>query len=159
MGTAAFCRRLAPPTTLLLVLALTAPVVASERPSSNLALSGGRPEHLSPSGGVDTQFPAVGQELFAFPVASEIPDSEGGITGTVTNEVGEPLEEAIAQVFDESYGYMGSGYTDSSGVYSISGLPAGNYKVEFFDPSGRYLPQWWNRKRRPPEVRSVLKSS
>ena len=35
--------------------------------------------------------------------------------------------------------------TDASGTYTVTGLPAGTYKVQFSDASG-YLEQWYNNK-------------
>ena len=68
------------------------------------------------------------------------------ITGTVTGPDGEtPLANihVFAFVADEMWGGWGSVasvYTDESGIYTIGGLPAGTYRVEFSDwRNGVYL--------------------
>ena len=69
----------------------------------------------------------------------------GHITGTVTDASGAALSaiEAEAQVFDVVGGYWsteGWGYTQSDGTYQIGGLPAGTYRVCFWDwNTGTYL--------------------
>ena len=69
----------------------------------------------------------------------------GHITGTVTDASGAALSaiEAEAQVFDVVGGYWsteGWGYTQSDGTYEIGGLPAGTYRVCFWDwNTGTYL--------------------
>jgi hypothetical protein len=68
------------------------------------------------------------------------------ITGTVTGPDGEtPLANihVFAFVADEMWGGWGSVasvYTDESGIYTIGGLPAGTYRLEFSDwRNGDYL--------------------
>ena len=40
--------------------------------------------------------------------------------------------------------YAGFATTNAAGNYSIGGLVAGSYRLEFFDPAGTYATQWWN---------------
>jgi len=47
-------------------------------------------------------------------------------------------------VFDSTGAEAGSASTDGSGVYSVWGLPAGSYTVEFSDDVDGYLPQFYN---------------
>jgi len=58
----------------------------------------------------------------------------------------------IAGVFVSAHttgGFVAGNVTDSSGHYSIVGLPTDNYTLEFYplyDGSLNYLSQWWNNK-------------
>ena len=46
-----------------------------------------------------------------------------------------------------SVGNSSSGYcSDSSGAYTVVGLPTGNYQVDFFDYTGAHFEQWWNNQ-------------
>ncbi len=60
-------------------------------------------------------------------------DIAGAITGRVTDPAGAPLAGISASVFGAGYGDGGS---DSSGAYTITGLPAGSYTLCF---DGSYL--------------------
>ena len=73
----------------------------------------------------------------------------GSISGTVTDDAtGDPLSDICLYVRDTSWHWMGGGRTDSSGTYSVGGLPSGDYKVEFRDCSSavRYVSEWYNDK-------------
>jgi protocatechuate 3,4-dioxygenase beta subunit len=71
--------------------------------------------------------------------------SEGGIiTGTVTDGSNNPIMNASIRVYDQTQSYasidfIGLGYTDATGVYTIKRLPSGNYKVLFTGPYGTDL--------------------
>lgn len=49
----------------------------------------------------------------------------GTITGKVTNNNGDPLEDVLVFVDPSNY----AGFTNSEGVYKIGSLPLGNYTV------------------------------
>ena len=59
--------------------------------------------------------------------------SNGAISGTVTDaSTGNPIAGAYVYVYDSSgYYYQTSATTNSSGVYTTPGLPAGSYTVKF----------------------------
>ncbi|HEV3093511.1 MAG TPA: carboxypeptidase regulatory-like domain-containing protein [Solirubrobacteraceae bacterium] len=58
--------------------------------------------------------------------------SNGAISGTVTDaSTGSPIAGAYAYVYDSSGYYMTSAATNSSGLYTTPGLPAGSYAVKF----------------------------
>jgi molybdopterin-binding protein len=85
---------------------------------------------------------------------------EGGrITGTVTDSsTHNALEgaEACAVKPGEEEEYFGCGYTDSSGAYTIAGLPAGTYDVVFYAPYGSsYAVQYYNGKGSIGEATSI----
>ena len=78
------------------------------------------------------------------------------ISGTVTDDAGAPLENF--PVYVQNTGLAGFGgnrvQTDAGGVYTISGLLSGNYKVLFNDPSwglsganSVYVPEYYDNKR------------
>jgi hypothetical protein len=79
--------------------------------------------------------------------------SSGTISGTVKNAKG----KALANVCVEYYQFDGknwnpsggsafgcASWTNSKGKYSFNPGSAGSYKVEFFDETGQYLPQFSN---------------
>jgi hypothetical protein len=44
------------------------------------------------------------------------------------------------------WGYVNDVGTDTDGTYSFGGLPTGTYRVEFYDPHGDYVDQYYNDK-------------
>ena len=73
----------------------------------------------------------------------------GTITGTVTAAVGGADLGGICVDASQSGGGPGSGFatTATNGTYSVTGLPAGSYTVEFHTGcgnSGNYVSQWYN---------------
>jgi Carboxypeptidase regulatory-like domain len=72
----------------------------------------------------------------------------GTIRGTVTNNTGTPLP-GICIYVSSATGGSGSGYATSAadGTYSVTGLPADSYTVEFSPGCGsasqNWLIQWW----------------
>jgi hypothetical protein len=72
----------------------------------------------------------------------------GVISGVVTDEgSGLPVENIDVNVYDAATGnYIGDDDTDSSGVYRLSGLAAGSYKLYFRDYSGIYLSEYYDDK-------------
>ena len=73
----------------------------------------------------------------------------GSINGTVTAEdTGAPLADVCVDVVDTSFNFFGSGFTDASGIYSVAGLPSGDYTVGFFDcgfPT-TYVGEWYDNQ-------------
>ena len=57
------------------------------------------------------------------------------ISGTVTGDAGPVAIDALACRSD---GFCHSGYGDESGNFSVRGLAAGSYVLQFNDWSGRY---------------------
>lgn len=80
--------------------------------------------------------------------------AEGGrIAGTVTSAPAKaPLAGAEVCALESSAECV---LTNANGEYTISGLAAGGYRVEFFTSDGMYLPQYWNRKRSASEGQPV----
>lgn len=75
----------------------------------------------------------------------------GHIKGRVTGPGGVPIEGVYGQVFMSS----GGGWTeiaegshqkptDANGYYDYAGLPAGTYRVVFWDPDGEYIQEVYN---------------
>ncbi|HEX9731429.1 MAG TPA: carboxypeptidase regulatory-like domain-containing protein [Thermoanaerobaculia bacterium] len=57
-------------------------------------------------------------------------DRLGVVTGVVTETAtGDPIPDVRVQVYLDEIGYYASDYTDATGMYSIGGLPAGEYVV------------------------------
>ncbi|NPD03962.1 carboxypeptidase regulatory-like domain-containing protein [Nocardioides sp. zg-1308] len=73
--------------------------------------------------------------------------TEGSVVaGRVTGPGGVPLERARVDVFPEGNGNSYSDLTDANGVYRVDGVRAGSYKVQFSDPVGEYLGEWYADK-------------
>ena len=73
----------------------------------------------------------------------------GQISGTVTGGSGnEPISGSLVCIYIEHAAYYGHcTYTDAEGHYSIGGLPAGEYEVQFDPPYGSgYVRQYYGGK-------------
>ena len=70
----------------------------------------------------------------------------GIISGTVTDEnTGRPLGNIQVSVYDSLGESLAGAGTDSSGNYTVGGLPTGDYKVQFRDSaSGTYHSEWYH---------------
>lgn len=70
-------------------------------------------------------------------------DRGATISGTVTDAGnGAPLSGICVSAQSDTYG-SDSVCTDASGHYTTSGMPAGDYVVEFSNDNGRYITQYW----------------
>jgi hypothetical protein len=71
----------------------------------------------------------------------------GEISGTVISAATDAGLGAVeVQVYDSSGDSIASAETAANGTYTVSGLPAGTYAVEFSPTSGDYLPQFYSQK-------------
>jgi YD repeat-containing protein len=70
----------------------------------------------------------------------------GSIAGRVTNQAGTGIGYVWISVYGPSGNYLGiSGTTtDLNGNYTLSGIPAGSYKLFFGGGSQDYVDQWYN---------------
>lgn len=66
----------------------------------------------------------------------------GSISGTVTDEDGNPLADVWVQA--SGYDSWGETQTDVLGEYEIPDLPDGDYLLEFHDSSGYFIGQFYN---------------
>ena len=58
----------------------------------------------------------------------------GSINGTVTEDgTGTPLADICVETVDSSFSFFGFALTDALGGYSVGGLAAGDYTVNFYD--------------------------
>ena len=72
--------------------------------------------------------------------------TEGGsISGQVTDTSGNSVSSIWVGVYDLNYYYVSAATTNSSGNYTVSAIPAGNYKVHF-DVSVNYIGEWYDDK-------------
>ena len=68
----------------------------------------------------------------------------GTISGTVTDASANPLQDVCVDLYDSNGDlYSSDSCTGFDGKYAIGGLPSGDYKVYFFDRSGKYLLDLW----------------
>jgi len=85
----------------------------------------------------------------------------GQIAGTVTSELAAPIEGIGVTVFGASEansGFYGSTTTNADGEYILSGLPGGEYKVEFSTLHGSgvdYATQYYNGTESFPQAEAV----
>jgi len=56
---------------------------------------------------------------------------DGSISGTVTNSMGDPLDDICLNARKPNGSYAASAETDSNGEYKLLGLAAGDYQVKF----------------------------
>jgi hypothetical protein len=71
------------------------------------------------------------------------------ISGRVTDSSGTVgIESVEVRLHDQAQNYVTEALTDSDGYYTIQGLGAGNYKLEFqtHHVSGNYINEWYNDK-------------
>ena len=68
------------------------------------------------------------------------------ISGTVTSTTGTPLEDIRVEARTSANEIQKSVYTDSSGQYVIQELPAGTYKIYFYNNGQNYFSIWYNNK-------------
>ncbi len=54
---------------------------------------------------------------------------DGSISGTVTDQDGDPLDDATVELYDDNDNLLDDTTTDSNGDYSFSGVGAGDYTV------------------------------
>lgn len=86
--------------------------------------------------------------------------SLGSYSGRITNAADKPISgiEVTAFLPDGTGGWQVAGATHSGadGKYSIGSLQPGAYKVGFADPSGRYLAEYYDNKRRLATATDVI---
>jgi M6 family metalloprotease-like protein/uncharacterized repeat protein (TIGR02543 family) len=72
----------------------------------------------------------------------------GNIEGTVTNILDAGIELVLVEAYAFSGNLVCSDYTDSNGDYSLLGLKAGSYKLNFntADAIGNYTSEWYSDK-------------
>lgn len=68
----------------------------------------------------------------------------GSVSGTVTDAAtGGALSGVTVRAVSSDGSVAGSATTSADGTYALSGLRPGTVTVDFTDPSGRYLGQWY----------------
>jgi len=68
-------------------------------------------------------------------------------SGTITDaETGAPLSNVCvsAEPTGSTNYYEGYTCTDTAGTYTTSGVPTGTYQLDFTNPYGRYIEQWYD---------------
>ena len=70
----------------------------------------------------------------------------GTVSGVVTaSGSGQPLEGIRLEAYDYAAGFWVRGtQTSSDGSYSLTGIPAGNYRVYTYDPQRIYAPEYYD---------------
>jgi len=71
----------------------------------------------------------------------------GGITGSITDTAGNPVDFACVSAINTKPGGVSSLYQDAGAGYFVGGLPPGRYDVQFVDCYGLgYATQWYSGK-------------
>jgi len=70
----------------------------------------------------------------------------GQISGQVTNVSNVGIFHIGVQVYELDNNFLGGADTDASGNYTVSGLPSGSFKVEFYGYGWNYISEWYNDK-------------
>jgi hypothetical protein len=116
----------------------------------------------SPSSSLAAQFLGGGQDpdsatILTLTAGANSLDASFAPSGTISGTVKNAKGKAIANVCVEPYQFDGKNWnsidgsffgcgawTNSKGKYSFNPGSAGSYKLEFFDQTGKYLPQFSN---------------
>lgn len=88
----------------------------------------------------------TGETLWSLGDVLTAPPAPGSsaIAGTITTDGGEPAYGACAHAVRIDGADFGYAYTRDDGSYLVNELPAGDYKIEFADCWGGYIPEWYN---------------
>ncbi len=77
-------------------------------------------------------------------------DAPGVVTGTVTNDGGDPLSDILViAFFPDGISWAGDFVTGADGKYLIRGLAPGSYLLYFRDWSGSYASEWYDNRPSP----------
>lgn len=82
----------------------------------------------------------------------------GSISGAVTDAGGTPVENVTVTAFQpETMNASASVFTDTAGAYTLAGLPAGEYLVEFqtWNTGANLVGEWWDDAARPENATRV----
>ena len=100
--------------------------------------------------GASTQYGAVAVTVTnggTVEVDATMAPGQGTLSGTVTSaSTGAALGDVCAYLYQPG-STSGTPYADctlADGTYSVNGAQAGSYDVEFYDPQGLYVSQWYN---------------
>ena len=98
---------------------------------------------------LDTAMPVVVGEGEVLTGIDPVLALGGAIAGTVTDQGGTPVENVWIQVYEQSADFGGrswSAWTGPDGAYSVTGLPAGEYKIQFStEAAGADVAgEWWD---------------
>ncbi|MGL4256337.1 MAG: MSCRAMM family protein, partial [Microbacterium sp.] len=82
----------------------------------------------------------------------------GSISGAVTDAGRTPIENVTVTAFQpETMNASASVFTDAAGAYTLAGLPAGEYLVEFqtWNTGANLVGEWWDDAARPENATRV----
>ena len=70
----------------------------------------------------------------------------GVITGRAQTKAPVGIAGIHVALYTKSNGYYAGAVTGADGYYQFNGVPAGDYYIQFTDPSHTYRSQWYNFK-------------
>ena len=86
-----------------------------------------------------------GQETSGINFTLGSSEGEGAISGKVLGLDGTSLSDCYIAAYDEDYNWVSDGPTDENGLYVVSGLPSGGYKLEvYYWGSENYVGEWYD---------------
>ena len=103
--------------------------------------TGGVDEWYNPLDDESTYFVTVEDGLLT-PIATELV-SGGVVTGTVTDSLGNPVENVAVEVYPTVESDMWFATTDADGYFETSTLPVGAYRVHYL-PEGDLAQAWYD---------------
>jgi hypothetical protein len=69
----------------------------------------------------------------------------GEITGTITDTFGDPIRSLRVVIYEDASGhFIGEDWTQADGIYSVTGLPSGNYQVYVETYQSEYIPEYYD---------------
>lgn len=83
------------------------------------------------------------------------------ISGTIRTKNGLPVSNISVNVLvaGGNGNSVGWAWSDSSGLYTVRGLPAGSYTLQYQTQGTDYLPQWWEGKATQTEATTIVVGS
>jgi|GEM_PF-1395522 len=86
-----------------------------------------------------------GKETSGINFALGLLEDKGAISGQVLSIDGVALSDCYIIAYDKDYWWVSSGSTDANGLYTLSGLPSGEYKlhIEYWG-SEDYVGEWYD---------------
>jgi hypothetical protein len=70
----------------------------------------------------------------------------GQIVGRAQTTAPAGIPNIHVALYTQNDGFWGATNTGPLGYFQFNGVPAGNYYIQYTDPSGHYLSQWYNFK-------------
>ncbi len=120
-------------------------LLAGVEPGVGCAAASPRPGPAAPvTAGAVGQAPGAGAPAPADVAAAQAAAGPGAVSGRVTEDgSGDPVAGALVVAVSAAGVFTRGTVADGSGHFTLW-LPAGSYRIEFVDPSGRHRSEWFD---------------